>query len=282
MLRRDKHYLWPIDDSSLVDALHIERFGHLLMRGVFSAEEVAALRTAIAEVYARIPGDLRGSVTTAIERETFRYEMFNRCAASQSAIAQPRILAAVEPLLGGDCHVINCTAWRNPPGRAELPEKLYWHTDGGPHVPRPADVEWPDAIPYPIFVIATHIYLEDVGMDDGPTTVVPTSHRSGQPAPFDLRFEPDLEYRGHRAVHHLARAGDVGFFVSDVWHRRSQPTEHGRGRFFLQTNYARRDIAQRVFTTAEVNHVRPEAAARAVTERERTLLGLHPAVFYDS
>lgn len=282
MLVRESHYLWPLQDPTRVDALQIEREGHLLLRGVFPPDEIAELRDAILTVYASIPGDERGSVPTPGLADVFRYEMWNRCGVCQRAIAHPRILAAVEPLLGNDCHTINCTAWRNAPGLAPEPEKLYWHTDGGPHVPRPADVEWPFAVPYPIFVIGTHIYLQDVDVEDGPTTVVPTSHRSGQPAPFEKRFDPDLVYRGNRAVQHLARAGDVGFFVSDSWHRRSQPTERGRGRFFLQTNYGRRDIAQRILPTDVVNHVRDAARERAVTERARTLIGLHRQVFYDS
>jgi len=70
-------------------------------------------------------------------------------------------------------------------------------------------------------------------------------------------------------------------FVSDVWHRRLPPTARSTGRFFLQTNYARRDLAQRVLPTSVVNHTTPESRARARTERERSLIGLHPERFYD-
>jgi hypothetical protein len=63
------------------------------------------------------------------------------------------------------------------------------------------------------------------------------------------------------------------------------PTGPGdAGRFFLQAHYGRRDLAQRLRPTAEVNHLDP-AVARAVIdaggERERTLLGLHRPFFYD-
>jgi hypothetical protein len=68
--------------------------------------------------------------------------------------------------------------------------------------------------------------------------------------------------------------------VSDVWHR-GTPAREGYGRFFLQCHYGRRDLAQRILTTAEVNHLSPEAVARAQTERERTLIGLHQPFFYD-
>ena len=198
-------------------------------------------------------------------------------------MGHPRILEVVEPLVGNDCHVINSTAWRNPPGFVEHHRELYlWHVDGGPHVPRSAGVEWPETIPYPIFVIATHIYLEDCSLDDGPTMLIPTSHKSGRRPPEEHYFNQELEYRGNRPVCHVAKAGDVGFFVSDVWHRRRLPTERSKGRFFLQTNFGRRDIAQRILPAEQVNHASAEARSRAESARERSLIGLHPKAYYDA
>jgi len=106
----------------------------------------------------------------------FRYEMLNRSAAAQAAIGHPRILEVIEPLLGDDCHVIANTAWRNPRDFAGGP----WHCDAGPHIPRPEGIEWDDRIPYPIFAIGAHLLLADCAPADGPTMVVPGSHRSGR------------------------------------------------------------------------------------------------------
>jgi hypothetical protein len=78
-----------------------------------------------------------------------------------------------------------------------------------------------------------------------------------------------------------ARAGDVAMFVSDVWHRRLPAGAGDNGRFFLQAHYGRRDIAQRVRPTAEINHARAAARERVRSERERRLLGLHENFFYD-
>ena len=75
-------------------------------------------------------------------------------------------------------------------------------------------------------------------------------------------------------------AGDVALFVSDAWHR-GTPATGGRGRCFLQVHYGRRDIAQRIRTTEAVNHLSPEAIGRAVTARQRDLVGLHAPYFYD-
>jgi hypothetical protein len=77
-----------------------------------------------------------------------------------------------------------------------------------------------------------------------------------------------------------ARAGDAALFVSDAWHR-GTPAKPGFRRFFLQAHYGRRDIAQRLVTTRESNQLTPDAIERAGTERERRLVGLHAAGFYD-
>lgn len=259
----------------------LERDGHYLLRGEYSRDEVEDLRQALLRVYAAIPPDERAGRTSPENAAMFRYEVYNHCGTSQEAIARPNVLAILEPLLGNDCHAISCTAWRNPPGNAHAPRGQEWHVDGGPHVPRAPGIPWPSEIPYPIFVVATHVYLQDVALEDGPTAFVPGSHTSGHLPPRESMWDLTHGYRGRNSVAHLARAGDVGFFVSDVWHRRLPPAPHARGRFFLQTNYARREIAQRVRSTSVVNHVSPQAAARATSERRRTLIGLHPEAYYD-
>ena len=156
-----------------------------------------------------------------------------------------------------------------------------WHIDAGPHIPRAPDVPWPDAIPYPIVVIGCHILLEGSQIEDGPTGVIPGSHKSGAHPPFDRLFDEDLTYGGQGCTPLLGRAGDVALFVSDVWHRRMPTREGERGRFFLQVHYGRRDIAQRLHTTAELHQASDEAIERAADDRGRTLIGLHPPGFYD-
>lgn len=252
-------------------AVQLERDGFTVLRDVLTRDEVTALT---AELLAEFSN-------TAPERDRddkaeFRYAMLNRGPLSQAAAGHPRILEAVEPLLGGDCHIIANTAWHNPPefagGR--------WHCDAGPHVPRPADVPWDDRIPYPVFAIGAHILLRDCTPADGPTAVIPGSHRSGRLAPHDRLTDAELTYDGRPPVLLEGRAGDVALFVSDAWHR-GTPAQGGKGRLFLQVHYGRRDLAQRIRITAEVNHLSDEAISRARTERERTLVGLHSPYFYD-
>jgi phytanoyl-CoA dioxygenase PhyH len=250
----------------------LERDGWAVLRDVFDASEVDELRREIDHVYDTVPPE-----RTRSDKSEFRYEMLNRSAACQRAVAYPRILEVIEPLLGDDCHVIADTAWRNPP---EFPGG-FWHCDAGPHVPRAEGVPWDDRIPYPVFAIGVHILLQDCELADGPTAVVPGSHRSGRLAPFDRMHDEDLSYDGRPPAVLTGEAGDVSLFVSDSWHR-GLPARGGRGRYFLQVHYGRRDIAQRLRTTDVSNQLSSEAIARATTERERTLLGLHEPFFYDA
>jgi ectoine hydroxylase-related dioxygenase (phytanoyl-CoA dioxygenase family) len=258
----------------------IEAQGYTVLREVLTPDEVTKLTEEIEAVYAEAPPDLRERPDW--EREDFRYAMLNRSALAQQAVGHPRILETIEPLLGDDCHVIANTCWRNPPGREDDRRGGFWHIDAGPHIPRPEGVEWPDEIPYPVFAIGAHILLRDCPLACGPTGVIPGSHRSGRTPPRDRPFDADLECTGERALTLDGRAGDVALFASDVWHRRMPTCDGDSGRFFLQVHYARRDIAQRLRTTAEVNQLSPEAIERAGDdERARSLVGLHAPMFYD-
>ncbi len=250
----------------------LERDGFSVLRGVLEPALVARLEEEIAEAFASHPAE-RGRA----DRAEFRYEMLNRSAACQAAVGHAAILSAIEPLLGEDCHVIANTAWWNP---ADFGGGA-WHCDAGPHVPRPEGVPWDERIPYPVFAIGAHLYLKDCPLECGPTAVVPGSHRSGRLPPFDRLNDPALEYQGRAAVALEARAGDVALFVSDAWHRGLPARPGGTGRLFLQVHYARRDVAQRIRTTADANQLSREAIARIASPRERTLLGLHAPYFYD-
>jgi len=271
MIRRLGKNLGLHRGDAPAEAQQLEQDGYVVLRHVLSPDEVAALAAEILDVFDRSEPE-RGRP----DRAEFRYEMLNRSPLSQAAVGHPRILSVIEPLLGEDCHVIANTAWNNPAEFGGGP----WHCDAGPHVPRPVDVAWDDRIPYPIFAIGAHILLRDVTVADGPTAVVPGSHRSGWLAPHSRIHDDDLDYDGRPPVLLDGEAGDVAMFVSDAWHR-GTPASGGTGRLFLQVHYGRRDIAQRIRTTSEVHHLSDDAVARAVTPRERALVGLHEPLFYD-
>ncbi len=260
-------------DRAPTESLQLEADGYAVIRSVFGPDDIAAIADEI-EVSFREREPERGRT----DKDEFRYAMLNYGAHAQAAIGHPRILEVIEPLIGDDCHVIANTAWKNPPTFAGGP----WHCDAGPHVPRPRDVPWDERIPYPIFAVGAHLMLRDCDLRDGPTEVVPGSHRSGRLPDYDRVDSPDFGYEGRGPIAVTADAGDVILFASDLWHR-GRPADNGRGRLFLQCHYGRRDLAQRIVTTDEVNQLSAAAIERADMNgpRARTLVGLHAPYFYD-
>ena len=272
MIKRRHGNLVLLKEPVLPASQQLEREGYAIVRNVLNPDEISALGAEVTAVFESSGPDRPQDV-----RNEFRHGMLNRSPRSQKAIGSRAILDVIEPLLGEDCHVIANTAWRNVAGHQGGP----WHVDAGPHIPRPENAAWPEAIPYPVFAIGVHIFLQDCPLEAGPTAVLAGSHRSGRLPPRDRINDMALTFDNKSAVLLPARAGDAILFVSDVWHR-GTPAQPGHGRFFLQVHYARRDIAQRIFMTSEVSHVTPDAAERATTERERTLIGLHAPFFYDA
>jgi Phytanoyl-CoA dioxygenase (PhyH) len=272
MIKRLGGYLVLRTGEAPAASAQLERDGYAVLPGVLEPARIASLVREIEDTFERLPAE-RGRG----DRAEFRYEMLNRSAACQEAVGHAAILAVLEPLLGDDCHVIANTAWWNPPESGGGP----WHCDAGPHVPRPEGVPWDERIPYPVFAIGAHLYLRDCTLACGPTAVIPGSHRSGRLPPFDRLNDASLRYDGRAAVALEARAGDVAFFVSDAWHRGLPALAGGSGRLFLQAHYARRDLAQRIRTTADANQLSSEAIARIRSPREKKLLGLHDPFFYD-
>jgi len=280
VITRATGYL-TIDDRPVPTATdELQRDGYTVLRGIFGADEVAELVAEIDGVFDRFPPDVRSAKRPDGYFEPFRYEMLNRSAAVQRAVGHPAILGTIEPLLGEDCHVIANTAWRQGPDENNHGGR-FWHIDAGPHVPRPAGVPWDARIPYPVFAVAAHILLMDCPMEAGPTGVLAGSHTSGQAPPRDRLADDDLTWDGREAVPLTGAAGDVALFVSDVWHRRLPSCPGDPGRYFQQVHYGRRDLAQRLRTTADANQLDEAAIERATTRRERTLIGLHDPFFYD-
>lgn len=270
------------DDDAPAASHELESVGFAIVEGLVAAEQVAQLRVELTELFETTKPEVRIDGMTEADYADFRYAALNHSPAAQAAVAHPGILEVIEPLLGEDCHVVSNTAWRNAPSREKAPFDVGnpWHVDAGPHVPRPADVPWDDRIPYPVFAIGCHILLEDCGLESGPTGFIPRSHTSGR-LPPPLGEDGLVSYEGRGPVTPTGKAGDVVFFVSDVWHRRMPTGPGDRGRFFLQVQYGRRDIAQRIRTTDDVNHLTQDAKSRALSDRQRTVIGLHRPGFYD-
>lgn len=263
-----------IVETISINSLEIVDRGYTIIKNVLNDEEVAALRADIDEIFNVVARD-----TTIREGSEFRHRILNHSTLCQKMVEHPTIVETLSPVLGEDFHVIANTAWRQ---FAAIQNDQGWHVDAGPHIPLSDGVEWPEEIPHPVFAVGLHIMLEDCPLPAGPTGVIPKSHLSGK-IPLNLTDE-EMHFKGNTMVPLIAEKGDFLFFASDVWHRRLS-SDGTLGRYFLQVHYGRRDIAQRLLPTSQVNHLSEEALQRAQAARSqtsRTIVGLHRIGYYDS
>ena len=79
-------------------------------------------------------------------------------------------------------------------------------------------------------------FLDDVTADNGPTRLVPGSHRSGSIPPKNLA-DPRARHRDEKCI--TGPAGDVLVFSSHLWHSGTANTS-GRPRRVITVTYRRR------------------------------------------
>ncbi|CAG8863576.1 hypothetical protein PS627_00514 [Pseudomonas fluorescens] len=246
----------------LEEQLHALRDdGFVHVRAVLDASQVALLRGAIDQLRP-IHWDYQGLL------EHYKC-VFNRDPLWLPFLDLPGLIELAEAVLGDDCHIIGQTAWRSHPGYPGMA----LHLD---HLPLelPGWV-WARAdFHLPVQVFTAQMYLTDVDVRTGPTSVIPGSHRAGRaPLPGEVTWQ------GQGAMPLLCKAGDVLVFRSELWHAGGANTSQGHVRDMLQVHYARRMVAQK-FSPYLDWQFNPQVLV-AASERQRRLLGEHAEAEYD-
>lgn len=107
----------------------------------------------------------------------------------------------------------------------------------GPTAQQALHVDWPGPVPPGRDQQAQAMFfLDDVTADNGPTRVVPGSHRSGSIPPKNLS-DPRARHRDEVCI--TGPAGDVLVFSSHLWHSGTANTS-GRPRRVITVTYRRR------------------------------------------
>lgn len=144
-------------------------------------------------------------------------------------------------------HVIHNNAFIVPPGgRGQAPS---WHVDDPlQQVIIPGHGSLPPNIRLPVLVCTYMIWLSDCEMpENGPTFVVPGSHRFGRPV--------DPREADSRGIPMCGKAGTAVLINSNVWHRGCE-NKSNAPRETLQITYARRIIGHKHKTI--MNYLMPE------------------------
>ena len=212
----------------------LEEFTHegcVLAPGIFSAEEVAALRAKMDRFAADETLSTRHR-TWVGDTFVLRYchELDPVFAA---ATANDGIMSLVEGALGKGAAFNAMNVIRNGPGQAIS----HWHIDDTLEFPLPEEIARFDArLRMPVLWMTVQVALSDIdSLEYGPSQFVPGSHYSGRYPPKSEN--PEFEGRGPKAM--LCRAGDVYLFNHQCWHR-GAPNLSDRTRYIMQLQYAQR------------------------------------------
>lgn len=205
------------------------REGGALIPGIFTAEEVAALRAKTDE-YALNPDPKSKHTSYAGNAFVLRYcqeidPLF------QALITRPSILTIVEAVLGANPQFNAMNVIRNEPGQAIS----RWHVDDVLEFPLPPEIPRFDArIRMPVLWMTVQVALSDIDqLEHGPTQYVPTSHYSGR------KPTETLEFDGHGPKSVFCKAGDIYLTNHQTWHR-GAPNLSQRVRYVMQIQYAQR------------------------------------------
>jgi len=258
------------DDLTAERRRLLDERGYVVVEDVFTAEEVAEMRAEFDRLTA-LEGAFGGHEVHIEPGAPRLSNLFNKSPAFDRCLACKPTMAAAHHLLG-EIHVYSLNA-RNPQkGQGQQP----LHSD----VPRVHPTDWR--------VVNSMVMLDDMTADNGPTRVVPGSHKWVPLNVPDVNMaeverievtaedraimpaDPAAPYPGE--VHLTGRAGSVAVINGHIWHG-GTTNRSGAPRRVLHLAIGRRDIPQQF---VERDHLTDGLAERA-TPAMRYLLDIEGA-----
>jgi ectoine hydroxylase-related dioxygenase (phytanoyl-CoA dioxygenase family) len=229
----------------------LDERGYVVLEDAMGADLLAALKARIAELFDE-EGDRAGSEFRTEEHARRLANLVDKGDAFRRAIALPEVLACVRHVLGPDIKLSSLNARSADPG-----------TDVG----QPLHVDMsalPDERGY--WVCNTVWMLDDFTPANGPTRMVPGSHRWGR-RPQDVLEDPFAPHPGEEYL--IGRAGGIAVMNAHVWHG-GTANRSSRPRLAMHAFYCRRDKPQQQY---QKRLLRPEVQA-ALPAELRHLLAL--------
>jgi hypothetical protein len=227
------------DTLTAAEKSKLDRDGFLLLRGVLTREQVDRVNARLDELLAEEGAEAGKEVhqepgTDRLADLPNKGEMFH------PMIAHPRVLAAVAHVLEGDVKLSTLNSRAAQPGKGQ--QALH--------------ADWGDPDPTGKFHVCNSLWmLDDFVPENGPTRIVPGSHRSGK-HPKDALVDPAAPHP--QEVLALGRAGDVLVFNSHAWHGGTL-NRTDKPRRSITAYYCRRHVSQ---LTDQRKHLRPETRRR--------------------
>jgi ectoine hydroxylase-related dioxygenase (phytanoyl-CoA dioxygenase family) len=180
------------------------RWGYLIVENALTPDQLENLRTALDEAFARRSTEFIHQLLEEDDRFAF-------------LIGHAPILTRIRAILGNCIQLHSATARITKPGQPDQ----NWHRDG----PWPMD---PEGTPYGGIPgqINCGYMLDDLTMENGPTVIVPGSHRAPFRPPVGHPTFPEEQFM-------MVKAGGVVMFDGWLYHRgaANQSQSHRRGIF---------------------------------------------------
>ncbi len=213
----------------------LDEDGYLALPGILNPAQLDAIRARLAELLALEKENAGKEVHQ--EAGTARLSnLVNKGEVFRVLFTHPRILAGLAHVLRGDMKLSSINSRAALPGQGLQALHADWH-----RAVQPGD-----------YAVCNSIWLlDDFTPENGPTRVVPGSHRTGK-LPHEVMADPKASHPDEKLV--LAPAGTVVILNSHTWHggtlnRTSAP------RRTVHSYWARRDqkqqLNQREYLSAE-------------------------------
>ena len=229
----------------------LDEEGYVVLESAMDDDLLRRLRLRILELFEQ-EGERAGQEFRTEERAHRLANLVDKGEVFRDAIARSDVLELVRHVLGGDCKLSSLNARSADP-----------HTDVG----QPLHVDMgaiPDDKGY--WVCNTVWLLDDFRRDNGPTRMIPGSHKWGT-KPQDVLDDPLAPHA--QEVLLIAPAGSVAVMNAHMWH--GGTANHSTlPRLAMHAFYCRRDKPQQQY---QKQLLRPEVQA-ALTPELRSLLAL--------
>jgi ectoine hydroxylase-related dioxygenase (phytanoyl-CoA dioxygenase family) len=217
----------------------LDRDGYVVLEACMDGDLLHGLRARILELFVE-EGDRAGSEFKTEEHARRLANLVDKGEVFRRAIALPRMLEPVRHVLGGDCKLSSLNARSADP-----------HTDVG----QPLHVDMsaiPDARGY--WVCNTVWMLDDFTEQNGPTRMIPGSHKWGQ-RPQDVLPDPLAPHP--QEVLLTGKAGTIAVMNAHLWHG-GTANRTAAPRLAMHGFYCRRDKPQQQY---QKGLLRPEVQA---------------------
>ncbi len=181
------------------EKLRLDEDGYLALPGILSAPQLDAIRARLAELL-----DLeKENAGKEVHQEAGTARLSNlvdKGDVFRVFFTHPRVLAALAHVLDGDMKLSSLNSRAALPGQGLQALHADWHQAVEPGQYQVCNSIW---------------LLDDFVPENGPTRVVPGSHRWGK-VPHEMMTDPKAPHPDEKLV--LAPAGTVVIFNSHTWH----------------------------------------------------------------